>query len=86
MHEFTHKHRLVIPRDPWQASAFLSLSPIYFNSLNELSAKIATYKQRPRNKNRREYEESQDNSQANRGYVKTGSDVVHYRAYFEQQR
>ena len=86
MLEFTHKHRLRPPRDSWRATAFLSLSPIYFNSHAELTAKIATYKQRPRNKNRREFEEPLDNSQANRGYVKTGSDVVHYRAYFEQQR
>lgn len=86
MLEFTHKHRLQAPRDSWKAKEFLSLSPIYFNSLDELSAKIATYKQRPRNKNRRESETPQDNSQANRGYVKTGQDVVHYRAYFEHQR
>lgn len=86
MLEFTRKHRLKIPRESWQARDFLSLSPIYFNDLNELAAKIATYKQRPRNKNRRESEVPQDNSQANRGYVKTGSDVVHYREYFEQQR
>jgi hypothetical protein len=68
---FTHKHRLRTPRGPWRATDFLSLSPIYFSSLEELSAKTATYKQRSRNKNRRELEESQDNSQANRGYVKT---------------
>lgn len=86
MLQFTHKHRLRIPRDPWRAAAFLSLSPIHFNSLQELSAKIATYKQRPRNKNRGDGEEAQDNSQANRGYVKTGSAVVTYRGYFEQQR
>lgn len=86
MLEFTHEHRLKIPRNPWKATNFVSLSPIYFNSLEELTAKIATYKQRPRNKNRREFEEPQDNSQANRGYVKTGSNVVHYRGYFEHQR
>lgn len=87
MLEFTLRHRLQIPREsPWKTTDFLSLSPIYFSSIDELSAKLATYKQRPRNKNRREFEEPQDNSQANRGYVKTGSDVVHYRAYFEQQR
>lgn len=86
MLEFTHKHRLRIPRDPWVATEFLSLSPIYFSLRKELSDKIAAYKQRPRNKNRREFEQVEDNSQANRGYVKTGSDVVHYRAYFEHQR
>ncbi|KIJ19705.1 hypothetical protein PAXINDRAFT_109171 [Paxillus involutus ATCC 200175] len=83
---FTHKHRLRTPRSPCRAMDFLSLSPIYFNSNQELTAKFATYKQRPRNKNRRDLEEPLDNSQANRGYVKTGSHVVHYRAYFENQR
>ena len=86
MLEFTYKHRLRIPRDPWKATEFVSLSPIYFNSSEELTAKIATYKQRPRNKNRREVEEPQDNSQANRGHLKTGSNVMHYREYFEHQR
>lgn len=86
MQQFTQKHRLAPPRNPWRASNFLSLSPIYFSSYDELAAKIATYKQRPRNKNRREHEVIEDNSQANRGYVKTGSGVVHYRAYFEHQR
>ncbi|KIK92515.1 hypothetical protein PAXRUDRAFT_13188 [Paxillus rubicundulus Ve08.2h10] len=83
---FTHKHRLRTPRSPWRAMDFLSLSPIYFNSHQELSAKFAVYKQRPRNKNRREFEQLLDNSQANRGYAKTDSHVVHYRAYFENQR
>ncbi|KAF9242855.1 hypothetical protein BU15DRAFT_43401 [Melanogaster broomeanus] len=82
---FTHKHRLRTPRGPWRATDFISLSPIYFNSIQELSEKIATYKQRPRNKNRRDLEETQDNSQANRGYVKTDLRVVHYRGYFENQ-
>lgn len=88
MHDFTLKHRLDIPRkpEPWRAANFLSLSPIYFNELSELAAKIATYKQRPRNKNRREHEEPLDNSQANRGYVQAGADVVHYRGDFEHQR
>ncbi|KAF9221128.1 hypothetical protein BS17DRAFT_712520 [Gyrodon lividus] len=83
---FTHKHRLSTPRSPWRATDFLSLSPIYFDSRQELSAKFAAYRQRPRNKNRRDLEETQDNSQANRGYVRTDPDVVHYRAYFENQR
>ncbi|KAF8553061.1 hypothetical protein OG21DRAFT_1308971 [Imleria badia] len=86
MHEFTHKHRLGVRREPWRANDFLSLSPIYFNDVEELSAKIATYKQRARNQNRRDLEKPLDNSQANRGYVGMGPDVVHYRAYFEQQR
>lgn len=86
MHEFTHKHRLGARREPWRARDFLSLSPICFDDIKELSAKIATYKQRPRNRYRRELEKPLDNSQANRGYVEMGRDVVHYRAYFEQQR
>ncbi|KAI6021006.1 hypothetical protein EDC04DRAFT_2575804 [Pisolithus marmoratus] len=85
MHLFTQKHRLHIPRGSWRSSDFLSLSPIHFRSEAELSSKLATYKQRPRNKNRRETEEPRDNSQANRGYV-AGPISVHYRAYFEQQR
>ncbi|KAI6137517.1 hypothetical protein EDD17DRAFT_1501627 [Pisolithus thermaeus] len=85
MHLFTQKYRLNIPRGSWRSSDFLSLSPIYFHSEAELSSKLATYKQRPRNKNRRETEEPRDNSQANRGYV-AGPVSVHYRAYFEQQR
>ncbi|KAI6152916.1 hypothetical protein EDD17DRAFT_1705389 [Pisolithus thermaeus] len=85
MHLFTQKYRLNIPRGSWRSSDFLSLSPIYFYSEAELSSKLATYKQRPRNKNRRETEEPRDNSQANRGYV-AGPASVHYRAYFEQQR
>ncbi|KIM58031.1 hypothetical protein SCLCIDRAFT_1218962 [Scleroderma citrinum Foug A] len=79
-------HRLKIPRDAWNASQFMSLSPIYFASQRELSAKLTTYKQRPRNKNRREDENPQDNSSANRGYIMTGTKTIHYRAYFEQQR
>ncbi|KIJ67190.1 hypothetical protein HYDPIDRAFT_84951 [Hydnomerulius pinastri MD-312] len=86
MLSFTHKYRLSTPRNPWKATEFLSLSPIYFHSAQELSAKLATYKQRPRNKNRREVEEPQDNSQANRGYVRTNVQVMHHRAYFENQR
>lgn len=85
MHLFTQKYRLNIPRGSWRSSDFLSLSPIYFRSEAELSSKLATYKQRPRNKNRRETEEPRDNSQANRGYI-SGPVLVHYRAYFEQQR
>ncbi|KAI6001785.1 hypothetical protein EDD15DRAFT_2227499 [Pisolithus albus] len=85
MHLFTQKYRLNIPRGSWRSSDFLSLSPIYFRSEAELSSKLSTYKQRPRNKNRRETEEPKDNSQANRGYV-SGPISVHYRAYFEQQR
>ncbi|KIO00662.1 hypothetical protein M404DRAFT_1003660 [Pisolithus tinctorius Marx 270] len=85
MHSFTQKHRLSIPRRPWRSSDFLSLSPVYFRTEAELSSKLATYKQRPRNKNRRETEEPKDNSQANRGYV-AGPISVHYRAYVEQQR
>ena len=83
---FAHMHRLNIPRNPWNASQFLSLSPIYFTSEEELLAKLATYKQRPRNKNRQEREDLQDNSSANRGYVLTGTRTIHYRAYFEHQR
>ncbi|KAL4072058.1 hypothetical protein J3A83DRAFT_4092903 [Scleroderma citrinum] len=86
MLKFTHMHRLRIPRGPWRATDFTSLSPIYFASHRELSAKLTTYKQRPRNKNRRGDEVLQDNSQANRGYIKTGTNAKHYRAYFEQQR
>ncbi|KAI6008775.1 hypothetical protein F5J12DRAFT_719487 [Pisolithus orientalis] len=85
MHSFTQKHRLSIPRRSWRSSDFLSLSPIYFRTEAELSSKLVTYKQRPRNKNRRETEEPKDNSQANRGYV-AGPISVHYRAYVEQQR
>lgn len=86
MLSFTHMHRLKIPRDAWNASQFMSLSPIYFASQRELSEKLTTYKQRPRNKNRREDENPQDNSSANRGYIMTGTKTIHYRAYFEQQR
>ncbi|KAF8127847.1 hypothetical protein EV363DRAFT_1341549 [Boletus edulis] len=88
MQTFTLKHRLNIPKTPWRASDFRSLSPIYFNSTDELSAKFATYKQRPRNKNRRDHEKPLDNSQANRGFVQPGPNdtAVLYRDYFEQQR
>jgi hypothetical protein len=86
--KFTRDYHIVLERvrEPWRASQFLSLSPIYFDTKDELSAKIASYKQRPRNKNRREFEEPKDNSQANRGYVLAGTNAEHYRAYFEQQR
>ncbi|KAG9312525.1 hypothetical protein JVU11DRAFT_6920 [Chiua virens] len=88
--EFTLRHRLPPRNDrgSWRSSDFVSLSPIHFTSSEELAAKISTYKQRPRNNNRRESaSEPLDNSQANRGYVRTaGSDIVHYRAYFEHQR
>lgn len=87
MHKFTLKYRLPVPRNPRKAGDYLSLSPIYFNSYKELSDKIGTYKYRPGNQSTREQgAPSLDHSKANRGYVRNGPDIVHYRGYFEQQR
>jgi hypothetical protein len=82
MWAFVRKHGLRRPRTPWKADNFVSLSPIYFTSKIDLQEKLKTYKVKAQ-KNKQDKE---DNSQANRGFVRVRGHPQNSRGNFENQR
>jgi hypothetical protein len=84
MRVFTISLRLAPPRDCWLLKDFLSLSPIHFKTVDELSKKLKTYSQKS---NKHKGGEINDNSQANRTYEgRNAGDSGASRAAFEHSR
>ena len=82
MWAFVHKHGLRPPRRPWKVDNFVSLSPIYFATKNDLQEKLKTY----RVKSQKNKQDKEDNSQANRGFVRVRGHPENPRGDFENQR
>ncbi|KAG1744996.1 uncharacterized protein EDB91DRAFT_1122053 [Suillus paluster] len=83
MWAFVRKHGLRPPRKPWKVDNFLSLSPIYFATKNDLQEKLKTYKVKAQKK--KQDKDKEDNSPANRGFIR-GDYPDSPRAFFENQR
>ncbi|OJA11338.1 hypothetical protein AZE42_04933 [Rhizopogon vesiculosus] len=82
MWAFVRKHGLRPPRRPWKVDNFVSLSPIYFATKNDLQEKLKTY----RVKSQKNKQDKEDNSQANRGFVRVRGHPENTRGDFENQR
>jgi len=82
MWAFVRKHQLRPPRRPWDVDSFISLSPIYFATKSDLQEKLKTYKV----KSQKNKQEKEDNSPANRGFVRARTHIENPRGNFENQR
>jgi hypothetical protein len=82
MWAFVRKHGLRPPRRPWKADNFVSLSPIYFATRGDLQEKLKTY----RVKSQKNKHDKEDNSPANRGFVRVRPHPANPRGDFENQR
>ncbi|KAG0704054.1 hypothetical protein DFH29DRAFT_802373 [Suillus ampliporus] len=82
MWAFVRKHGLRPPRSSWKVDKFISLSPIYFATKNDLQEKLKTYKV----KSQKNKQDKEDNSPANRGFVRVRGHPDNPRGDFENQR
>jgi len=82
MWAFVRKHALGSPRRLWRANNFASLSPIYFSTKVDLQEKLKTYKV----KSQKYKQDKEDNSPANRGFIRVKGHPDNPRAAFENQR
>ncbi|EGN97442.1 hypothetical protein SERLA73DRAFT_75125 [Serpula lacrymans var. lacrymans S7.3] len=84
MLSFTRLAGLRPSNSSWHSSAFISLSPISFSTAEEFTKKIQSYRQKS---NKHREGEIQDNSPANKGYIKAVNlDGGIPRSAFEHQR